>query len=138
MRAAAFLLAGALFGLGLVLAGMTDPAKVLNFLDVAGQWDPSLAFVMLGAIPTFALGQRLARRRPAPLLGGSFPGRPLARVDARLLFGAALFGLGWGLYGLCPGPAVTSLGWPRMETLVFVPAMLAGMRAAQVLFGADR
>jgi uncharacterized membrane protein YedE/YeeE len=138
MRSLAYLLPGALFGAGLAIAGMTNPARVIGFLDVAGTWDPTLAFVMSGAVATFALGRKLVLRRACPLLGGRFPGPPPRAVDPRLLAGAALFGVGWGLSGFCPGPAVTNLGALRTEALVFVPAMLAGMLVAQRAFGADR
>ena len=137
MRGVPFLLAGALFAVGLAVSGMTNPARVLGFLDVAGTWDPSLAFVMGGALLAFAVGHRIVLRRERPLLGGSFPSAPEARIDARLLSGAALFGIGWGLAGFCPGPAVVSLGWPREPALWFVPAMVVGMLLAQRLFGVD-
>jgi len=128
MRLAIHLAAGALFGLGLVISDMIDPARVLAFLDVAGgAWDPTLAFVMGGALVPMALAWRIAARRAAPSHGAAFPAPPAGAVDARLLGGAALFGAGWGLVGFCPGPALAALllgGWP---TLVFVGAMLAGM-----------
>jgi len=120
-------LSGLLFALGLGLAGMTDPAKVLAFLDFAGAWDPSLAFVMAGGMTTYGLARLLVLRRGAPVLGGSFPTFPKTRPDARLLAGAALFGIGWGLAGWCPGPAVTSIGAGADHLLLFVGAMLAGM-----------
>jgi len=125
-RALLALALGALFGLGLTLSGMTQPDKVLAFLDVTGAWDPSLALVMVGAIATFGLAFRLARRRPAPLLGGRFPRLPRRR-DARLLAGAALFGAGWGLAGICPGPALVDLGAGASDAALFVVAMSAGM-----------
>ena len=124
------LAAGLIFGLGLVISGMANPAKVLNFLDVAGHWDPSLAFVMLGAIAVTATGYRFVLRRPKPLLDQSFhlPGR--STIDQPLVIGSAIFGLGWGLFGFCPGPAMTSLGLAATGTLVFVPAMLIGIAVA--------
>lgn len=124
------LAAGLIFGLGLVISGMANPAKVLNFLDVAGHWDPSLAFVMLGAIAVTATGYRFVLRRPKPLLDDSFhlPGRNT--IDRPLVIGSAIFGLGWGLFGFCPGPAITSLGLAATGTLVFVPAMLIGIVVA--------
>ena len=131
------LAAGLLFGFGLVVSAMIDPAKVLGFLDLAGDWDPSLAFVMAGAIPVAALGFRLAARRRTPLLDGAFHGPARAAIDRPLLLGAALFGIGWGLVGYCPGPALTSLAVGRGETLIFVAAMLAGM-AAHRLFALRR
>lgn len=128
MKIVAALFAGVLFGFGLALGGMTDPAKVVGFLDISGQWDPSLGFVMgaalLVTLPAFAL----ARRGDAqPLLAASFSWPTRKDIDARLLGGAALFGLGWGITGLCPGPALASLitGLPLL--LVFVAAMFAGM-----------
>lgn len=131
-------LPGLLFGVGLVLSGMTDPAKVVNFLDVAGTWDPSLAVVMGGALVTFAIGRRFVLRRRAPVLGGSFPAAPNHAIDARLVIGSALFGIGWGAAGFCPGPAVANLAAGRAEALVFVVAMVVGMRAAQLAFRLDR
>ena len=126
------LLAGLLFGLGLVVSGMADPAKVLNFLDVAGTFDPSLAFVMAGAVAVTFAGYRLALRREKPVFDSTFHLPAATRIDARLLGGAALFGLGWGLAGFCPGPALTSLTLAAPGTLVFVPAMLAGMALARL------
>ena len=125
-RAALALALGLLFGLGLTLSGMTDPGNVLAFLDFAGAWDPSLALVMVGAIATFGVAFRVARRRPAPVLGGRFPRLP-RRLDGRLLAGAALFGAGWGLAGLCPGPALVNLGAGASDAALFVVAMTAGM-----------
>ncbi|SCY83410.1 DUF6691 family protein [Paracoccus tibetensis] len=120
-------LSGLVFGLGLILSGMADPAKVLNFLDLAGSWDPSLAFVMGGASVTAFIGYRLAWRRGAPVLGGEFDIPQSRRIDRPLLTGAALFGIGWGIGGFCPGPALTALPLLAPGTLVFVPAMLAGL-----------
>ncbi|MBB6251762.1 DUF6691 family protein [Nitrospirillum iridis] len=129
--------AGLLFGLGLTMSAMISPAKVLGFLDVAkiraGTWDPSLALVMATAIPTAWLGVALAGRRARPLADDAFHGPTARRVDRRLLAGAALFGIGWGLVGYCPGPAlaVLALGLVdpdgRVETWMFVAAMAAGM-----------
>lgn len=116
------LASGLVFGLGLVLSGMINPAKVLNFLDLAGTWDPSLACVMAGAIPVAAVGFWL--RRPALTNG---------RIDARLVGGAALFGIGWGLVGYCPGPAIAGLGFGLWQTGLFVLAMLAGMAGAKIV-----
>lgn len=122
-------LAGLLFGGGLILAGMTQPSKVVGFLDVAGDWDPSLAFVMLGAIAVHTLAYRLVPRLPRPVWGERW-GIPTRRdIDGRLLVGAALFGAGWGLGGYCPGPALTSLVSGASTTLLFTGAMLAGMWA---------
>lgn len=118
---------GLLFGLGLVISGMSDPAKVLNFLDLAGSWDPSLLFVMAGAAGTTFLGYRLVWRRKAPLLTQSFDLPTRTRIDRPLVLGAVLFGIGWGLSGFCPGPAWTALPLLAPGTLVFVPAMLVGL-----------
>lgn len=118
---------GLVFAVGLALSGMTQPAKVLGFLDVSGTWDPSLAFVMMGAIGVHALCYRFIRRRPAPIFAPEFALPTSQRVDAPLLLGAALFGVGWGLGGFCPGPALTSLVTGAPKVLVFVGAMLAGM-----------
>lgn len=133
MRIAVQFLAGLLFGLGLVASGMADPAKVLNFLDVAGTWDPSLAFVLAGATGTTLVGYRLVLGRGRPLLAPAFQLPTATRIDARLLTGAAVFGVGWGLAGLCPGPAVASLALAAPGTLAFVPAMLVGIAAARAL-----
>ncbi|WP_181790343.1 DUF6691 family protein [Myxococcus llanfairpwllgwyngyllgogerychwyrndrobwllllantysiliogogogochensis] len=120
-------LAGLLFALGLGLGGMTDPAKVVGFLDVAGSWNPSLAFVMAGALGTYALLRRLILRRARPVLADRFPAPPRADVDGRLVAGSALFGIGWGLSGYCPGPALVSLPVGGTTVLLFVGAMLVGM-----------
>ena len=128
-RIAAAFACGAVFGLGLAISGMTDPAVVLGFLDVAGRWNPALAFVMAGALAVAFAGFRLARRRAAPLLATRFGWPTSNAIDARLIAGAVLFGLGWGLAGYCPGPAVASLVALAPGTLIFVAAMLAGMAA---------
>lgn len=121
-------LAGGIFGAGLMLAGMTDTAKVQGWLDVFGDWDPTLAFVMGGAILPMAIAWRFTQGR-APLLGGQFPAKPEAKLDRNLALGSVMFGMGWGLAGLCPGPAIASLsygGWPH---ILFFVAMLMGMFA---------
>lgn len=118
---------GLIFGLGLIVSGMTDPSKVIGFLDLAGRWDPSLAFVMAGAIAVGFFAYRFARKRTAAFLGGAMR-LPVAReVDRRLVLGSLAFGIGWGLAGLCPGPAIVSLGAGQEKAYVFVLAMLAGM-----------
>lgn len=127
------LLLGLLFGIGLVISGMADPAKVLNFLDLAGSWDPSLAFVMGGAVIVAFFGYRVVLSRKRPLMAADFQLPKRSAIDGRLVAGAAIFGLGWGLGGFCPGPALTSLGLAETGTLVFVPAMFAGMLAARWL-----
>ncbi|MGU3545909.1 DUF6691 family protein [Methylobacterium sp. A52T] len=118
---------GLLFGLGLLVSGMADPAKVLAFLDVTGRWDPSLALVMAGAVAVSAAGYRLALRRGRPVLAPRFDVPTRRDLDPRLIAGAAIFGLGWGLVGLCPGPALTILTVAPAEALTFVAAMVAGM-----------
>jgi uncharacterized membrane protein YedE/YeeE len=120
--------AGVVFSLGLGLAGMTDPANVQGFLDFTGDWRPALAFVMGGAIAVHGLSRFLVMRRRAPLLEPSFSVPSPSAVDARLLVGSALFGVGWGLSGYCPGPAFTSLAAGTVDALTFVAAMLGGMR----------
>ncbi len=120
------LLVGLLFGLGLLLSGMANPEKVLNFLDISGHWDPSLAFVMGGAVIVAAIGYRLTFRRARPVLDDSFYLPTGQQIDRKLILGAALFGTGWGLVGFCPGPALVSLTLAAPATLAFVPAMLVG------------
>lgn len=120
-------LSGLIFGLGLLLAGMANPAKVLAFLDLAGSWDPSLALVMGGAIPVSAIGFYLTRQRSAPLFGDSFQVPTNRKLDKRLVLGALGFGVGWGLAGFCPGPALVALGSGSIKGLIFVAAMVAGM-----------
>lgn len=124
-------LAGALFGTGLLVSGMTDPAKVRGFLDVFGNWDPTLAFVMAGAVLAMAVAWRIAARRGVAVTGRPLPARPPAKLDARLLIGAAVFGTGWGLAGYCPGPAVASGLTAGAPILVFLAAMVAGMLLAR-------
>jgi uncharacterized membrane protein YedE/YeeE len=126
-------LSGLLFAIGLGLSGMTNPANVLGFLDIAGAWDFRLAFVMGGAIAVHAALRPLIYKRQQPLFASKFPDLSASRVDSKLLGGAALFGVGWGLGGYCPGPALTSLASGAQQLLVFVPAMFAGMYLAQVL-----
>jgi uncharacterized protein len=120
-------LTGLLFGMGLIVSGMTDPSKIIGFLDLAGAWDPSLAFVMAGAVLVGATGFRLAERRPTSMLGGlrQLPGT--RGIDTRLILGSMTFGVGWGLAGFCPGPAVVAFGAGYDKAVVFVIAMLAGM-----------
>jgi uncharacterized membrane protein YedE/YeeE len=133
MRLISTYLIGLMFGIGIVVSGMANPVKVLNFFDVAGPWDPSLAFVMGGAVIVAFLGYRLVLRRPAPLLDARFhlPDNP--RIDARLLGGSALFGVGWGIAGFCPGGALPALGTGRIEVLAFTAALIAGIFAAKGL-----
>ena len=121
------LASGLLFGVGLIAGGMTDPSKVQGFLDLFGRWDPSLAFVMGGAILVGSVGFALARRRQVTWTGDTMELPKSQIVDTRLLVGGALFGIGWGLGGLCPGPALTALGAGFAPAAWFVAAMLAGM-----------
>ncbi|MFG6443306.1 DUF6691 family protein [Roseateles sp. LKC17W] len=127
------LLAGLVFGLGLILSGMASPAKVLGFLDLAGAWDPSLALVMVGAIAVGLLAFTVARRREATLLGLPLRLPTASVIDRRLLVGSLMFGAGWGLAGFCPGPALVALGMGELKALVFVAAMLAGMGVFELL-----
>jgi len=120
------LLSGLVFGLGLGVSQMVDPRKVLGFLDIAGAWDASLMLVMGGALLVAAVGFRVVLRRPAPWFGDRFHLSAARTVDAPLLGGAVLFGIGWGLAGYCPGPAIASLGFGNAEALWFLPAMAAG------------
>ena len=127
MRIALAFLAGLVFGLGLLLSGMADPGKVLGFLDLAGAWDPSLVFVMAGAIAVGALAFAFARRRTRTLLGDALQWPTATAIDRRLVGGSLLFGAGWGLAGFCPGPALVALGVGEPKAIAFVLAMLAGM-----------
>lgn len=127
------LVAGALFGLGLAVSGMTDPDKVLNFLDLAGHWDPSLALVMAGALLVSVPGYAWVRRRAASACGDPLQLPTATRIDARLVGGSALFGIGWGIAGLCPGPALANLAHGAPEAFAFVAAMLAGSQLARLL-----
>jgi uncharacterized protein len=131
---------GLIFGLGLVLSGMSDPAKVLNFLDLtgirSGTWDPSLAFVMAGAVAVTFVGYNRMQRQPRPVFGEKFH-LPIQReLDLRIISGPAIFGVGWGLAGFCPGPALTALGLGSSAAMIFVAAMIVGMWLARWL--ADR
>ena len=126
---------GLMFGLGLLVSGMSDPAKVLNFLDLggirAGTWDPSLAFVMAGAVVVTYIGFRFVLKRPQPLLAERFHLPTRDDLDLRIVVGPAIFGVGWGLAGFCPGPALTALGFGAPAAFLFVGAMLAGMVLAR-------
>ena len=133
MTAIASLLAGLVFGLGLIVSGMANPAKVLGFLDLAGQWDPSLAFVMAGAIAVGALAFAVASRRARSFLGAPMRLPAARHIDHRLVAGSLLFGIGWGIAGFCPGPALVALGMGEAKAAVFVAAMLAGMGIFELL-----
>ena len=133
MRQLAAYLVGLVFGIGISISGMANPAKVLNFFDVAGTWDPSLIFVMGGAVLVTFLGYRIVLRRPKPIIDAGFHLPDNLRIDARLLGGSALFGVGWGIAGFCPGGALPALGTGRIEVFAFMAALIAGIFAAKAL-----
>jgi uncharacterized membrane protein YedE/YeeE len=128
---------GLLFGLGLSTSGMVNPAKIIHFVDFAGQWDPSLAFVMVGALTVFGVGFRLTQRSAKPLLADVFQVPTRADIDTKLVVGAALFGIGWGLAGICPGPSITALAFGRPEFYVFFAAMAVGSLAFSLTSAAE-
>ena len=127
------LVAGLVFGTGIALSGMMDPAKVLNFFDVAGSWDPSLAFVMGGALVVAGIGYRLVWRRNAPLFAGRFQVPTGTEIDMKLVGGSALFGIGWGIVGFCPGAAIPALGTGRWEVLLFLAAVIVGFWLRRII-----
>jgi uncharacterized membrane protein YedE/YeeE len=129
------LAAGIIFGLGLLLSGMTNPAKVRGFLDIFGDWQPALAAVMVAAIVIFALAYHFSNKMKQPWFHGNFHRPSLTQLDARLLIGAALFGIGWGLVGLCPGPALLNIMTGKEDVLIFILALLAGNRIAHFSVG---
>ena len=133
-------IAGILFGLGLAVSGMTDPTRVIAFLDIAGNWDPSLMFVMGGALGTYALCMKLTRkiRCGKGMCDTELPCGDSDPISRRLLIGSALFGIGWALAGFCPGPALANLAAFRTEALIFVPLMLLGMSIAHYCFSSDQ
>ncbi len=131
MRLVSAYLIGLLFGLGIVISGMANPAKVLNFFDLAGSWDPSLIFVMGGALITTLIGYWFVLKREAPLLADRFLVPTSTQIDARLIGGSALFGVGWGIAGFCPGGALPALGTGRLEVVIFVAALIAGILATR-------
>jgi len=133
MYIAASFLAGLIFGLGLIVSGMANPAKVLGFLDLAGAWDPSLALVMAGAIAVGVGAFSLMRKRTHSLLGAPMRLPSADRIDRRLVLGSLLFGVGWGLAGICPGPALVLAGYVSPKGLVFIAAMIAGNGAFEFL-----
>ncbi len=134
MRKLIALLAGLIFGLGLVVSDMINPARVLGFLDLfGGAWDPTLAFVMIGAVLVMAIAWLIAGTKQAPVFGGDMPGAASSVIDGKLIGGAAVFGLGWGLVGLCPGPALAGLLVGGVPVLVFIAAMIFGMAALNVV-----
>jgi uncharacterized membrane protein YedE/YeeE len=133
MYALSSFIAGLIFGLGLLVSSMANPAKVLGFLDLAGAWDPSLAFVMVGAVAIGAVAFALAGRRASGWLGTPMALAPAGTIDGRLVGGSLLFGIGWGLAGFCPGPALVALGAGVGKAFVFVAAMLVGMLVFELL-----
>ncbi|TNE66136.1 MAG: YeeE/YedE family protein [Alphaproteobacteria bacterium] len=133
MKALMALVSGLLFGLGLTISGMINPAKVINFLDLAGNWDPSLAFVMAGALAVTAVGYRLVFRRAAPVCDSQFHVPTNRVLDKRLIGGSVLFGIGWGMGGFCPGPAIAALSGGFVPVFAFVAAMLLGMQLKSML-----
>lgn len=128
---------GLIFGLGISMSGMANPAKVQNFFDLAGTWDPSLAFVMGGALATTFLGYRLVFRRPAPVLDVGFHLPTAKAIDARLIGGSVVFGIGWGVSGFCPGGALPALGLGSADVFAFVAALVAGLMIARALQAAQ-
>ena len=126
---------GLLFGIGLVVSGMSDPAKVLNFLDLFGTWDPSLAFVMGGAVVTAFVGYHIVFKRPKPVAANSFQLPAKTVIDRKVLVGPAIFGIGWGLGGFCPGPALTAATLGAAGAYVFLPMMFLGMWLARMAAG---
>ena len=132
-RIALALIAGALFGAGLTLSGMVDPQRVRGFLDLLGTWDPTLGFVMAGALLPMAIAWLIQKRMSRPFVDAHFDLPGTSRLDARLALGAVIFGIGWGIGGLCPGPAVAGLALVPTQAAIFVLAMLAGMLVERVL-----
>jgi uncharacterized protein len=123
---------GLIFGLGITISGMINPAKVLNFFDIAGTWDPSLAFVMGGALAVAIPGYRLVLRRPAPVLETRFQLPDTRVIDRRLVLGSATFGVGWGIAGFCPGGALPAIGTGHPDVLIFIAALIGGLLLARV------
>ena len=130
MRGVISLSSGALFGLGLLISGMVDTSRVQGWLDIFGEWDPTLAFVLGGAILPMAIAWRISEKRRAPLAGGTFPARPAQKITPDLAIGSMIFGAGWGLAGLCPGPSFAALSFGGWEGLIFVGSMIGGMLLA--------
>lgn len=133
MRLILCYLIGLVFGVGISISGMANPAKVLNFFDIAGRWDPSLAFVMGGALVVTFVGYRFILKRPAPFLASRFQIPTRRDIDLSLVGGAAIFGIGWGIAGFCPGGALPVIGTGRSEVLVFVAALVSGIFAAKLI-----
>ena len=133
MNTVSAFIGGLVFGIGLIIAGMANPAKVLAFLDVAGNWDPSLALVMAGAIGVGVIAFTIAKKRKTSMLGLPMQLPNTTHIDARLLIGSTLFGVGWGLAGICPGPALVLLGTGTMKGVIFAVAMLMGMALFELI-----
>lgn len=134
MKLFSALIIGAIFGLGIAISGMANPAKVLNFFDLAGTWDPSLIFVMGGALVTAAIGYQIVfRHQSRPLFGTQFSVRVKNAIDGRLIMGSATFGVGWGIAGFCPGGAIPALGLGYIETYIFFVALVAGIAFARTI-----
>jgi len=133
MRIIIAYLIGIVFGVGISLSGMANPAKVINFFDVAGTWDPSLIFVMVGAVIVTFLGYRFVLKRPMPILDRRFLLPGSTAIDGKLLAGSAVFGIGWGIAGFCPGGALPALGTGRIEVILFTAALVAGIFTARAL-----
>lgn len=124
---------GFLFGIGLIISGMTSPQKVLGFLDITGNWDPSLIFVMMGGIGVAVIAFALAKKRSLSLLGSAMKLPQSTKIDRPLIWGSILFGVGWGISGICPGPGIVSAGTGQHKAILFVLAMLIGMKCVQIL-----
>ena len=133
MRLIILFLIGLIFGVGISIGGMANPAKVLNFFDLAGTWDPSLIFVMGGAVVVTFIGYRFVLKRPTPMMDAKFHLPTRRDLDLPLIAGSAFFGIGWGISGFCPGGALPALGTGRSEVFIFVAALLAGIFAAKIL-----
>ncbi|HAW46851.1 MAG TPA: permease [Roseovarius sp.] len=133
MRILSAFIVGLIFGVGIAISGMINPAKVLNFFDIAGTWDPSLIFVMGGALVTTFIGYRLVLRRDKPVIEEKFQLPTASAIDARLIGGSAVFGIGWGIAGFCPGAAIPALGSGKIEVAGFVVALLAGLWVARTI-----
>lgn len=129
----AALLIGMVFGAGIAISGMANPAKILNFFDIAGDWDPSLAFVMGGALSVALIGYRFVLKRPAPVFGSRFHLPEKRDIDPGLIAGSALFGIGWGIGGFCPGGSIPAIGLGKPQAMLFVLAMVAGIWLARSL-----
>ncbi len=127
------LISGLIFGVGLLVSGMSNPAKVLGFLDITGNWDPSLLFVMVGAISVGFLAFHFAKKMPTCVCGTQMKIPSKKQIDTKLIIGSALFGIGWGLVGLCPGPAIVQLGMGTIKAIVFVVSMMVGMLLNQLV-----